>query len=405
MQTYFHVMPIDRTKIRTRLRIHPDLLDDPKAYIRKHHLHQIRTSKPSKGNSKRGPTQNLNLDVLSYKGIKARLRKVTDDPLTDVTIDFNPGVCLYGHNGSVLSLTEFLHALAILVTHLKPLLGTPDDWIDLVPGLRPGGVAYWDYLELFLQCADPDGTLFAGFRNAQRNNGQTPIRHWSESMVIGGKRSDLQFGIYGKAVEMVAKDKLLPEQLASYQHILRLEVRLKGDKLVHYLGNERNVEEIDGVPRLVRFYPQDPVSGHRTSLSDLHGVFGSSEPLETLKPNDQLTPLGRLLARAARDPRRSHTFQELLAHIRFYTGVSSDTMAKVRKAGIAELSRLSTISKHELFCDAAYHAQHGIASEEREKKVLHEIEDTFVHPLISDAYWPPDQPFQPMVEWPGYLRV
>jgi hypothetical protein len=404
MQTYFHFMPIDRTKIKTRLRIHPDLLDDPKSYLTKHGI-EIRTSKPSKGKSKRGPTQNLTLDVLSYKGIKAKLRKVTGYPLTDVTIDFNPGVCLYGHNGAALSLTEFLHALAILVTHLKPLLGTPDDWIDLVPGLRPRGVAYWDYLELFLQRPDPDGTLLAGFRNTQRKNGQTPIRHWSESMVIGGKRSDLLFGIYRKAVEMVAKDKLLHEQMESYQHILRLEVRLKGDKLVHYLGNERNVEEIDGVPRLVRFYPQDPVSGHRTSFSDLHGVFGSSEPLETLKPNDQLTPLGRLLARAALDPRTSHTFQELLAHIRFYTGASTDTMGKIRNAGIALLENLSTISKDELFSDEAYRIQPSVWSEKREKKVRHEFEDTFVHPLIYKAYWPPNLPFQPITQLPEYLRV
>jgi hypothetical protein len=404
MTTYHHFMPLDRTEIKTRLRIHPDFLDTPNAYIHKHEL-QIRSSKPTRGMSKCGPTRKLTLDVLTYKGIKAKLRKLTGDPLTDVTIDFNPGVCLHGHNGAVLSLAGFLHALAILVTHLKPFLNDPEDWIDLIPGLRSGGVAYWSYLEIFLHYADPDGTLLACFRNAQGDNSQTPIRHWAESMVIGGKRSKLRFGFYRKAVEMVAHDKLPPEQLASYQYILRLEVRLKGDKLVQYLGNERNVVEIDEVQRLARFFPQDLLQEYRKRLSDLHGVFGSSEPLGTLKPKDQLIPLARLLARAALDPRTSHTFQELLAHTRFYTGASTDTMGKIWEAGIAELENLSAISKDELFSDEAYRTQPSVWSEKREKKVRHEFEDTFVHPLIYKAYRPPHLPFQPITQLPEYLRL
>lgn len=404
MQTYFHFMPIDRTKIRTRLRIHPDLLDDPKSYFTKHDI-QIRTSKPSKGNSKRGPTWNLTLGVLTYKGIKAELRKVTGDPLTDVTIHFNPGVCLRAHNGSVLSLAEFLNALAILCTQLKSLLYDPEDWVDLIPGLRVGGVAYWSYLEILLQHPDLDGTLLAGFRNAQWKNSQTKIRHWPESMVIGDKRSDLQFGFYSKAVEMAAKDNLPSEQLENYKHILRFEARLQGKKLVPHLGNERNVEEIDGEPRLVRFYPLDAVSGCRTAFSELQGVLRSSAPLEPLKPKDQLTPLGRLLARVSLDPRTSLTLQELLLHIRFYTGASADTIGKIRNAGIAALESLSTISKDGLFSDAAFQTQPSVWSEEREKKVLHAADDAFVNPLIRKAYQPPSLPFQPITQLPEYLRV
>jgi hypothetical protein len=404
MPILFLFMPIDRTTYETRLRIHPDLLDDPNAFIRKYDL-PIRTSKPSKGNSTRGPTRNLSLDVLAYKGIKATLRTVTGEPLTDVTIDFNPGVCLFGHNGTVVSLNEFLDALAILVTALKPLLSDQNDGVDLIPGVRPEGVAYWSSLEILLQCADPDGRLLAGFRNAQRNNSNIPIRHWPESIVIGGKSSQLQFGIYRKAVEMVARKKLPCEKLDNYQHILRLEVRLKGDKLVDYIGNERNVEEIDGVMRLVRFYPQDLVSGHRTSFSELHGVYHSDDPLAELQSGDQLSPLGRLLARVALAPGTSQTFQELLAHIRSYTGAPPKTIGAIRQAGIAQLARLSTLSKDELYSDTAYRAQHSIASKELEQKVRHELQDTIVHRLITDAYRPPDQPLQPLTEWPGYLRL
>lgn len=405
MTTSFDIMPVDKTTIKTRLSIHPDFLDEPNAYIHKRDL-PIRTSKPSKGKSKRGPTRNLTLDVLTYKGIKVKLRNVAGDLLTDVTIDFNPGVCLHEHNGAVLSLREFLDALGILVTHLTPILANPDDWVDLIPGLRPRGVAYWDYLELFLHCSDPDGKLLRGFRHAQRNNGQTPVRHWPESMEIGGKKSNLKLAIYRKAVEMVAKGKLDPGQLERYWHILRLEARMKGEKLVQYLGNERNVELIDGELRLVRFYAQELVQGHRASFDELHGVFRSHESAEPAKPgDDQLTPLGRLLAHVALDPRSPLKLQQLLDHIRHYTGASTETIGPIRTAGLKEISRLSSISKEELFSDAAYRARLSVRSKNLEDKVRHEIEDAFVHPLIYKAYQPPDQPFKPITRWPEYLRV
>lgn len=403
MATHYNHMPVDRTVIKTRLRIHPDLLKDPSEFIRKHSL-KIRTSKPSLGTSKRGPTRNLNLDVLTYKGIKVKLRNANDDPLTEATIDFNPCVCLRGHNGLVITLSDFLDASAILVTHLKPLLKDQNDWVDLIPGLRSGGFAYWHCIEIQLQCTDPDGKLLAGFRSAQRRSGQTSVRHWPESIVIGSKDSKLRFSIYRKAVEMVAKNKLTLDQLEDTRHILRLEVRLKKDMLVRYLGNERNIEKIDGIPRLVRFYPGDLVSGLRTGFGDLQGVYFSA-PVEALKPKGQLDPLGRLLARVALDPRCTQTFLELFEHLRFYTGASSDTMGPIKQAGARELARLSPISKDDIFSDKAFGKPHHVASVKPKRKVLHEIEDTFVHPLIHKAYCPPDQPFQPMTQWPGYLRM
>ena len=403
MTNHFHIMPVDKTTIKTRLRIHPDLLDDPKAFIDKHDL-PIRTMKPTRGRSANGPTRKLALDVLTYKGIKLKLTKFDDDPLASATIDFNPGVGLYGHNGRILSLSQFLDALGLLVTHLKPLLSDPDAWVDLIPGLRRGGVAYWDYIESHLQCADPDGKLFATFQQAVPEKAQIPVRHWPTSMRIGGDKSDRLLTIYRKAHEMVAHGKLDPDRLSDYEHVLRLEMRLKGDKLIDYLGNELNVEVIDRKKRLVRFYPVDLVLGHRACFSGLQGVYSADEPVAEANPNAQLIPLGRLLARVALHPRCSQTYLELVEHLRFYTGASADTMGPIKKAGAQELSRLSNISMDNLFSDAAYQAQHHVASEELEKKVLHEIEDTFVHRLITEAYQPPDQPFHLMTQWPGYLR-
>ena len=404
MQTFFHFMPVDRTTIQTRLRINPEFLRDPSAFIHRHNI-AIRTSKPSRGRCKRGSTINLSLDVLTYKGIHAKLRKVSKDPLTDVTIHFNPGVCLYGHNGSVPSLSEFQDALALLVTSLTPLLSDPNDQVDLVPGLRSVGVAYRDYLEILFQSDDPYGKLLAGFRHARHPDLNSIPRHWPESIVLGGKRSELKFEIYRKAVEMVARGKLPKEQLADHRHVLRLEVRLKSAKLVEYLGNERNVEEIDGKLRLVRFYPHEVIGGQRDCFNKMMGVYHSAAPLEAVGPKNQLIPLGRFLARTTLDPLTSMTLPELLARIKFCTGASSETISNIRKAGMAMLSHQSTLSKDDLFSDDAYQMQYSIRIEKRENMVRHDYMDTIPSSLIFGAYTPPDHPDEPLTQWPSYLST
>ena len=107
----------------------------------------------------------------------------------------------------------------------------------------------------------------------------------------------------------------------------------------------------------------------------------------------------------ALDPRTSLTLQQLLAQIRHYTGASTDTTGPIRRAGLEELSRLSVISKNELFSDAAYRTRLSVWSEDLENKVRHEIEDAFVHPMIYKAYQPQGQRFTPITPWPEYLRI
>ena len=410
MPSSFPFMPVDKTTIKSHLRIHPDLFANPNDFISRRDL-KARSSKPTRGRRSR----NLTLKILNYRGIEAKLSKVDGNPLTDVTIHFNPGVCLYGHNGSVLPLREFLDALGLLRKNLTPILLEPDDWVDLIPGLRLGGVAYWDYLEVPFHVADPEGTLLGAFRNARRPRSQIGARHWENSISFGGQNSDLKIGIYRKAVEMVSRGRLSRDQVSEYQQVLRFEVRLKGGKLTHYLGNERNVERIDAVPRLVRFYPNELVDGLRRCLSAFQGVYKSSDARPTVQPKEQVGPLGKLLARIAMDPRCPKTFHELLESWRFYMGAHCTTRQSrrrlsgrfcgVRDAGMVELSRRSSLASEELFSDDAFRAQQGIGSPEEEKKVSHETGDLMVHPLIYRAYQPPDQPFTPMTQWPSYLRV
>lgn len=394
-------MPIDRTTIQTRLKIHPDLLSDPCSYIKEHQL-KVRTLAPNDGKKSRNHTKKLTLDVSTYKGIRVELCEGIHDGFSDVKIEFNPGVCLYGHNGRILLLREFVDALGILISHLKPILLNQDDWVDLIPGVRPKGVAYWSYLELFLHIEDPDGSVLKGFRNAQGRNSQTPVRHWADSMEIGSKRSNIQYSIYRKAIEMVEHKKLEPKQLEDDGNILRLEVRLKGNKLVQYLGNERNMEEIDGVKRVTKFYPHELNTAHCASFGDLNGVYRSNEPLAKLAQKEQMKALGRLLARVSNDPRTTYTFLELRDQLHFYTDASSATLSAISGEGLKYLSHVSRLRKEDLFSDDAYRKQITIFSEKKENYVRHYIDDIYSDPRIFQAYQPPDQRLLRINQFPSY---
>ena len=145
MSIPYRYVPIDRATITTQANFQTDLLSNPNQFIIDHNL-EIRCSKPSRGRRYGRPTSVITLDVLTYKGIQIEISSIAGEPLSHVTIHFNPGVILYGVNGHVITLAEFQDALAILVAQLKPLLADPNDWPCLVPGLRRGGRAYWSYL-------------------------------------------------------------------------------------------------------------------------------------------------------------------------------------------------------------------------------------------------------------------
>ena len=178
--THFHNVHLDRTEIKTIIRLHPDFRANPKSYIEKNDL-SIRTCRPWLGTKAGCKTWNVRLDVLTYRGISVELRQSSGSAFADAKIHFNPGVCLYGHNGRTLTLQCFIHALVVLAMHLRPLLANTDDWTDLIPGVKRGGLAYWSYLEVPFQCFDPTGRLLAAFRSLRHPKIKSPTRHWPSS--------------------------------------------------------------------------------------------------------------------------------------------------------------------------------------------------------------------------------
>jgi hypothetical protein len=255
------------------------------------------------------------------------------------------------------------------------------------------------------QCVDPDGSLIAGFRNLRHRNIRTLSRHWLDSIHAGGKRSNLVFSIYRKAVEMNAANKLSDTELETYGSVLRFEARMKEDKLVEYFGNGSNVEVINGVERLLWFHPADLIRGHRTAFLELHGVYAPDAEITQTRKLKPLEARGRLLVDLAADPRVSFTFHELLQRVIDYTGAdrSGTTITAMRKAGELELERRSTITR-DLFSDAAYRRQHSVRSRELEAIVCHEIRTVIPDRLILDTYRPPDQPHDYISDFPTYIK-
>lgn len=404
MSAHFNDMPIDRSQIKTRAKFHRELLSDPKNFIVEHDL-PVRSAKPSRGCRNGCPIRTITLDVQTYKGIKIEISSIAGEPLSHASIDFNPGVLLFGANGRIITLNEFLDALAILVALLKPLLADPNDWPCLIPGLRRGCKAFWSYLEVFIHLVDTDGSLLAGFRNMRHPRLKTPYREWSDSILAGRKRSNLFLSIYRKAVEMHAVGKLTDAGLATYGSVIRFEARMKEDKLVHYFDNGNNVEVIDGVKRLLHFFPADLIRGHRMAFLELHGVHAlDSKIAQALKPKP-LEARGRLLVDLAADPRVPFTFHELLQRVIDYTGVdrSSTTITAMRQAGELELERRSIITR-DLFSELAYRTQCSVRSREFEEKVRHEIRTLIPDRLILDTYRPSDQPHDYISDFPTYIK-
>ena len=377
-------LPLDLTIISTRVAIHPDFFGKPKDYILSHDM-EVRNLKPGKG-----PRSPIHLDVLTFKGIVVDVYRELGEPLARLVIKFNPGKCLYGHNGRIISLSEFLDALGLLVHHLRPMLKDPADWVHLLPGITREGRAYWHMLEIPLQLHERDGFQFEHFRHLHYKR-RKPARHWKDSLSIGANNSDLRFCIYRKPKEMKSHGVLPEERLADFDGILRLEARFKGKKLLEYVGNDRNTEIIDGKERLVRFFPADLVGAIRTAFEGIEGVCHQELPAVS-SDGKKLVALARMLAQVASDPRCTFPFPKLVATLARYTGTtSSQAIRDIRGEGLAGFSRRSPLSFDEVFSGENFNRQFGIAVAETEHRVRHPSRHIFSDAQIVGAYQPPDQ--------------
>lgn len=350
-------------------------------------------------------TDYLSLKALNYRGLSLKAKKHPRDQIFDTTITFNPGVCLHGHNGRIITLTEFLHALALLVTHLKPLLRDARKWVDLIPGLRRNGVAYWHYLEIPHHVIDHTGAIMKQLHNAGHKT-LKKFRSWETSHQMGSRKGQYQLAIYNKANEMIAHNKLdkLSNQ-GSQRSQVRFELRLKSDKLISVVGNSSNVEVIDGNPRLVRFLSAELVEAHRKCFGDLNGFYASQEQMpnrESIRPD---AALGVALARLTTNSSCKLGFPELCRLLQFYRPAKDRALAKVRKEGYAELLRLSQIKRADILSDDSYAMSYSVTNPALEKKISYPLEDFHVLHEIRANYCPADLRYHPITSFPHYFQL
>ncbi|TAE92035.1 MAG: hypothetical protein EAZ81_04055 [Verrucomicrobia bacterium] len=382
----FDLFLVDQLKFRTRLRISRAALAAPSTFAGNSNT-RPRSVQPKKNHWSHGGVAGFQKKLLSYGGVIMNVSAPGADGLCCVDVTINPCKILYGHNGRVLRADEFLDALTIYASYARHLLKDPDDWFDLIPGIRDGGPAYWTYIEMFCHISDPDGKVFRLMRQLRCQKIRKRAQHWKTTIKLGGKRSKTKFCIYRKAIEMYDRKKLPHHLLSMYDDILRFEVRLKDKHLVDCLGDANSVAEMDGKKQLVKFSPNRILRAIRSLFYHLENVWHSDQPTAKSK---QLAMLATLITKIADDRRESKTFLELIDLLKTYTLTNSkSTIKKIRGAGKIEMERKSPLAPESLFSDASLRAQPSIAIHEIERKVSYYSQDIRRHPLLETAYLDP----------------
>lgn len=397
----FPFMQVDRLVIVSLLAFHEDFLRNPTRFFIERSWFPVRSV--WKGTCRKTGARTISFQVCDYKGIDVTLTPQGVDGICFVNIVFNPGILLYGHNGHILSVEEFTDALTILQQRLAPLLKNSSDSIDLIPGLRMDGPAYWDSIEIPFQWEAATGDDLTHFRSLNhpkwfRNN----PRHWPTSMDIGSGESDLRIKIYNKTREMGDKGKLSAESARNAPDVWRMEVTLKEVKLVEFLKRDGNTRQIDGKDRLVSFLPSDLVTAHRKISTSCSGVFATEQNCDRPLKHKPIQAVGVMCARVAR--RTGMSVMEILSNLKNYGVLDDRARRDAKKAANAELSRLSSLSADTFLSDDAYRCQPSVLGDNTTGPIHWDL-NFDRPPLIRAAY---DEgygrgPFIPYTSIPSYF--
>lgn len=396
------IMPVDRSTINTTARIAPALLKDPYQFasqrqipLRGHHF--ISVPGRTFGRTRNG----IVLHLLKFRGLKVTILPILREGFSNILIDFNPGVILYGHNGRILREAEFCDALAIVSEALSQLLEDPEDWRRLIPGLQPDSPSYWASLEIPLHCQDPNGEFLQSFRNARHPFIRKSARHWETSMLLPG--CNMKLSVYQKGEEMAAGKKLSEEELQNFKNVLRIEVRLRKGKLLDYLGGPGNTSVIDGVDRIVRFHGSDLVEILRQVLGQIRGVFRDDEKNVRMPTTGHLADLGRFIAKESLSPEVRQPFHVLLEAICLDCRVPGKARNQLRKGGLELLSEVSLLGESAQFLNAALPRQPHVISGRLERMTRHDPPPQHMLDAIRRAYSAPSQTFYPHLELSSYF--
>jgi hypothetical protein len=343
------------------------------------------TDKPAQYDP-RIPTRVIHVD--GFGVVKLHAEKFPGQGWNVHTIDFNPGKLYNGHNGHILTADEFLLGLSILLEVVTPLLSAREDWIHIVPGLHPKCLGWWNAIEIPYHVIDDDGVILRAFSHAKHRDIHLPplyLRN-DQSISFTNSEGDLTVRIYRKDIEMVKKHRR--KRVTNPQPVLRIEVRLEGDKLAQYLrGGIWKV--LEGTSRLLSFRPADLEPPYMEVMSRFDGCFARVPSTEGADTNERL---GRMMGWVATQTSLSVEDQFDYYQKRFLVGsaVGSVRNAKstLRKAARDEQSLLSPVKLEELFSKAAWLSQPVIEVPELEAMTRARHHGISINPLIADVYGP-----------------
>jgi hypothetical protein len=207
-----------------------------------------------------------------------------------------------------------------------------------------------------------------------------------QSISFANSGGDLMVRIYRKDIEMVKKHG--KKRVTNPQPVLRIEVRLKGDKLAQYLrGGTWKV--LSGTSRLVSFRPADLKPPFMEVITGFDGCFTRVPDPDGAESDHKL---GRMMGWVASQTSLSveDQFDYYQKRVLIGSTVGSVRNAKgtLRKAARDEQSLLSPVQLEELFSEAAWLSQPVIEVPDLEAMTRARHRGIGINPLVADVYGP-----------------
>lgn len=371
--------PLDKFTITTCFPVQEMLVSDEESFRQQTGL-ELRVSSPKNNYTDENKHQSRDLYIGTCGGLTAEINKPPHGRWTCNKIQVNPGKILYGHNGRPLNEDGVLVALSLARDLLLPLLANPADHLHLIPGLCPEGSAFFSYVEIFINLHDPNGALQHAFRNPKHPEIRKAAMHVEgESVKLGNGRSQLQIEFYRKDLELaqLIKKRKAPDPA----RVLRIEVRLKGEKLVESFTGNGSIREIGGKNQLVGFTGSGLVAVHLAKMLKLTGCFHHPGDLADL-PRDNV--LGRSLGQLCHH--YSINLADVVAMLAKRFDQCEATIRRHRNAALDELSLISPFRLEDMFSPEAYAHQAGISIPKLENMLRQRRESAVIDPRIAAVY-------------------
>jgi hypothetical protein len=196
--------------------------------------------------------------------------------------------------------------------------------------------------------------------------------------------------IYLKDVEMKRnRVKFLNPDLPP---VLRVEVRLKGDKLRQYL-TDAEWRTIGGHPRLVSFMPEDLKKSHLNVVGKLSGTFRTT-PLEGNVGDKTGRMMGMVAANSELTIAEQLAFYKRSFLTKAIDGSARNTLSRLRKAALIELALHSPVTLTDLFCDSAWLHQPMVTAPRLEAMTQARHATIQIHPEVAATYRTSTRPSQ-----------